>query len=474
VTCPGYHAVSRAIDGLAADRDRLGREMYELVERLYPIPRSITGDGVRETLRIVRETLAEGGRGNEGLTLHEVPSGTPVLDWTVPQEWTVREASIKDPSGRKVVDFADHTLHLLGYSVPVHRTMPLAELREHLHSLPEQPDLIPYRTSYYAEAWGFCLPHRLLESLPEGEYEVKIDSELSDGALTYGELSVPGETEDEVLVSCHVCHPSLANDNLSGLAVTLFLARELMAMEDLRYTYRFVWVPGTIGAIAWLARNPDAAGRIAHGLVAANLGDSGPFHYKRSQREDAPIDRAVAHVLSTGEASDGNRIESWVPFGYDERQYNSPGFDLPVGLLSRTPWGRFPEYHTSADDLSFVAPGNLAGSLETYLRVMAILEGDLVYTNLRPHGEPQLGRRGLYSKLGGDSRSKDGRSARERQLDLLWVLNQSNGERSLLDVAERAGRPFAAIRAAADLLCDAGLLEARRPPGEDRPEEGAP
>jgi aminopeptidase-like protein len=182
----------------------------------------------------------------------------------------------------------------------------------------------------------------------------------------------------------------------------------------------------------------------------------------------------VAHVLSTGEASDGNRIESWVPFGYDERQYNSPGFDLPVGLLSRTPWGRFPEYHTSADDLSFVAPGTLAGSLETYLRVMAILEGDLVYTNLRPHGEPQLGRRGLYSKLGGDSRSKDGRAARERQLDLLWVLNQSNGERSLLDVAERAGRPFAAIRAAADLLCDAGLLEARRPPGEDRPEEGAP
>ncbi|HEX6199196.1 MAG TPA: DUF4910 domain-containing protein [Thermoanaerobaculia bacterium] len=427
--------------------------MYALVERLYPIPRSITGDGVRETLRIVGELVPP-------LEVHEVPSGTPVLDWMVPKEWNVREAWVKDPSGRKVVDFADHTLHLLGYSVPVHRTMPLAELLEHLHSLPDQPDLIPYRTSYYAEAWGFCLPHWVLESLPEGDYEVLIDADLADGSLTYGELAIPGETEDEVLLSCHVCHPSLANDNLSGLAVTAFLARELLAVSDLRYTYRFVWAPGTIGAITWLARNRDAAGRIAHGLVAANLGDSGPFHYKRSQREDAPIDRAVAHVLRT--AGEASRIEDWVPFGYDERQYNSPGFDLPVGLLSRTPWGRFPEYHTSADDLSLVSGTNLAESLETYLRVMAILEGDLVYRNLSPHGEPQLGRRGLYSKLGGDAKG----DARERQLDLLWVLNQSNGERSLLDVAERAGRPFAAVRAAADLLCDAGLLA---PAGEGVP-----
>jgi aminopeptidase-like protein len=453
VTCPGYHAVSRALERLAGDRDRLGREMYELVERLYPIPRSITGSGVRETLRIVGELLPE------PLTLHEVPSGTPVLDWTVPQEWNVREAWVKDPSGRKVVDFADHTLHLLGYSVPVHRRMPLAELEEHLHSLPDQPDLVPYRTSYYAEAWGFCLPHRVREALPEGEYEVRIDAELADGSLTYGELAIPGETEDEVLLSCHLCHPSLANDNLSGLAVTAFLARELLALSDLRYTYRFVWAPGTIGAITWLARNRDAAGRIAHGLVAANLGDSGPFHYKRSQRQDAPIDRAVAHVLRT--AGEANEIEDWVPFGYDERQYNSPGFRLPVGLLSRTPWGRFPEYHTSADDLSLVSGTNLAESLETYLRVMAILEGDLVYRNLSPHGEPQLGRRGLYSKLGGSAHG------RERQLDLLWVLDQSDGERSLLDVAERAGRPFAAVRAAADLLCDAGLLAPAAESGED-------
>ena len=467
MTCPGYRALAGRLAALRGDeaaRARLGDSMYSLIERLYPIPRSITGDGVRETLRIIGEHVP--------LAVHEVPTGTPVLDWTVPKEWRVREAWVKGPSGETVADFADHNLHLVGYSVPVDRTMPLAELDRHLHSLPGQPDLVPYRTSYYAEAWGFCLPHRVREALPEGEYRVRIDSELVDGSLTYGELHLAGETEDEVLVSCHVCHPSLANDNLSGLAVTVHLARELMAASGpggapLRYSYRFVWAPGTIGAITWLAENGDAAGRVAHGLVAANLGDAGPFHYKRSQREDAPIDRAAALALRTA-AGGEPRIEPWVPFGYDERQYNSPGFDLPVGLLSRTPWGRYPEYHTSGDDLSLVAPGNLVESLETYLRVMAILEGDLAYRNLQPHGEPQLGRRGLYSKLGGDVRSKEGGDARERQLDLLWVLNQSDGERTLLDVAERAGRPFEAIRAAADLLCEAGLL------APASPEEAAP
>lgn len=432
------------VDGLPFAE--LGEEMYALTRRLYPIPRSITGDGVRETLAVLAERVP--------LQVHEVPSGTKVFDWTVPREWNVREAWIKDPSGRKVVDFRDHSLHLVGYSVPVHRKLPLAELREHLFSLPNQPDLVPYRTSYYDETWGFCLPHEKLEALPEGEYEVRIDASLADGSLTYGELAVPGETDREVLVSCHVCHPSLANDNLSGLAVTLFLARSLLELSrsvGLRYTYRFLWLPGTIGAITWLARNREAAERIAHGLVAANLGDGGPFHYKRSRRCDAEIDRAVAHHLRTSGAE--HAIEPFVPFGYDERQYCSPGFDLAVGSLTRTPWGRYPEYHTSADDLSFIAPGNLAGSLETYLRVMEILEGNRAYKNLNPHCEPQLGRRGLYSKIGG------GPEGRERQLALLWVLNFSDGHHSLLDVAERAGRPFRETRAAADALLEAGLLE---------------
>ncbi|HSL84258.1 MAG TPA: DUF4910 domain-containing protein, partial [Thermoanaerobaculia bacterium] len=259
----------------------------------------------------------------------------------------------------------------------------------------------------------------------------------------------------EVLLSCHVCHPSLANDNLSGVAVTAHLARSLLDASreaPLRYTYRFLWLPGTIGAITWLARNRDAASRVAHGLVAANLGDAGDFHYKRSRRGWAEIDLAVEHLLRHG--GEPFEVEDFVPFGYDERQYCSPGFDLPVGSLTRTPWGRYPEYHTSADDLSFIAPGNLAGSLAAYLRVMEILEGDRTYRNLRPYGEPQLGRRGLYSTIGG------GPEGRERQLDLLWVLNLSDGRHSLLDVAERAGRPFQEIREAADALVEAGLLEA--------------
>lgn len=424
--------------------------MHALARRLYPIPRSITGDGVRRTLDVVRELVP--------LEVREVPSGTEIFDWTVPREWNVREAWIRDPSGSKVVDLADHTLHLVGYSVPVHRRMGPAELREHLFTLPEQPDLIPYRTSYYDETWGFCLPHRLLELLPdEGDYEVRIDSTLEDGSLTYGELVIPGATDREVLVSCHVCHPSLANDNLSGLAVTGFLARRLLegaGEGTLRHTYRFLWIPGTIGAITWLARNREAAGRVAHGLVAANLGDAGAFHYKRSRRGDAVIDRAVEHVLRASGAE--HRVEDFVPYGYDERQYCSPGFDLPVGSLTRTPWGRYPEYHTSADDLSLIRPESLAGSLEAYLRVMEVLEGDRTYRNLNPHGEPQLGRRGLYASIGGAAHSDAGR--RERQLALLWVLNLCDGEHSLLDVAERSGASFPRIRWAADALLEAGLL----------------
>ena len=432
----------------AAELEAEGNAMYALAERLYPIPRSITGDGVRRTLAILRESVP--------LEVREVPSGTPVFDWTVPKEWNVREAWIRDPEGRKFVDFADHSLHLVGYSMPVHERLPLARLREHLHTLPEQPDLVPYRTSYYSETWGFCLPHRVVEGLSEGEYEVRIDATLEDGSLTYGELAIPGRSDREVLVSCHVCHPSLANDNLSGIAVTLHLARRLLAASreaPLRYGYRFLWLPGTIGAITWLATNREAAARVAHGLVAANLGDPGPLHYKRSRRGHAEIDRAVEQMLRT--SGEPHKIESFVPYGYDERQYGSPGFDLPVGSLTRTPWGRYPEYHTSADDLSFIRPENLAGSLGAYLRVMETLESNRKYRNLNPYCEPQLGRRGLYPSVGGAVSSEE---ARQRQLALLWVLNQSDGRNDLLSVAELAGLPFDRIRDAAEALLAAGLL----------------
>ncbi len=414
--------------------------MIDLITAAYPICRSITGDGVRRTLRMIQERIP--------LEIREVPTGTQVFDWTVPKEWNIRGAWIKDPSGEKIVDFQDCNLHVLNYSVPVHEKLPLAELKKHLFTLPDKPDLIPYRTSYYKEAWGFCLRHRTLESLPEGEYEVLIDSTLADGSLTYGECLLPGDSEREVLLSTHVCHPSLCNDNLSGIAVMTELARELQARLRRRYSYRFLFIPGTIGSITWLALNEV---KIDHGLVAANLGDPGRFHYKKSRRGNAEIDRAVLAVLKASGEPFG--VEEFLPFGYDERQYCSPGFNLAVGSLTRTPYGRYPEYHTSADNLDFVKPEALEGSLRTYLAVMGVLEGNRRYRNLNPNCEPQLGRRGLYRTLGGDE------SGRARELALLWVLNLSDGEHSLLDVTERSGMSFAVIREAADALLEVGLLE---------------
>jgi len=419
----------------------LGREMHALAARLFALPRSLTGDGVRATLAALGELVP--------LTVVEVPTGTPVLDWTVPKEWNLRRAVLRGPGGEIVADTARRNLEVVGYSVPVRGRFPLAELRPRLHSLPDKPDLVPYRTSYWQENWGFCLPHRVLAALPDGEYEVEIDTTLADGHLTYGELLLPGASPAEILVSCHVCHPALANDNLSGLAVSAFLARELAGRER-RWSWRFLWAPGTIGAITWLARNEAVTARIRAGLVAANLGDSGAFHYKRSRRGDTEIDRAVEIVLRDLEVP--HALEEFVPFGYDERQYCSPGFDLPVGLLSRTPWGRFPEYHTSADDLDFIRPEALAGSLAVYRAVAEVLEGNRRCRNLSPKGEPQLGRRGLYRALGGDDRG------RERELALLWVLNQSDGGPDLLAIARRSGLPFERLREAAAALAAAGLI----------------
>jgi len=424
----------------AADLAR-GREMHALAARLFALPRSLTGDGVRATLAALGELVP--------LTVVEVPTGTPVLDWTVPKEWNLRRAVLRGPGGEIVADTARRNLEVVGYSVPVRGRFPLAELRPRLHSLPDKPDLVPYRTSYWQESWGFCLPHRVLATLPDGEYEVEIDTTLADGHLTYGELLLPGVSPAEILVSCHVCHPALANDNLSGLAVSAFLARELAGRER-RWSWRFLWAPGTIGAITWLARNEAATARIRAGLVAANLGDPGAFHYKRSRRGDTEIDRAVEIALR--DLGVPHALEEFVPFGYDERQYCSPGFDLPVGLLSRTPWGRFPEYHTSADDLDFIRPEALAGSLAAYRAVAEVLEGNRRFRNLSPKGEPQLGRRGLYRALGGDDRG------RERELAMLWVLNQSDGGPDLLAIARRSGLPFERLREAAAALAAAGLI----------------
>jgi aminopeptidase-like protein len=420
-----------------------GEELYKLVAELYPICRSITGDGVRRTLEIVDREIG-------GLEVHEVPTGTQVLDWTVPREWNVRDAWVADAAGRRVIDFQASNLHLVGYSVPVRATMGLAELKEHLFTLPDQPDWVPWRTSYYAERWGFCASQRLVDGLPEGDYEVCVDTTLADGHLTYGEHLVEGRTDEEVLVSCHVCHPSLANDNLSGIAVATRLARRLAEGGRPRYSYRFLFAPGTIGAITWLAGNEDRLDRVRHGLVLACVGDPGGFTYKRSRRGDAEIDRVVAHVL--GRSGRPHQLVDFSPYGYDERQFCSPGFDLPVGSLSRTPYARYPEYHTSADDLDLVGPAQLQESLELCWEVVGVLEANRRYVNLSPKGEPQLGRRGLYGSIGGRS------DAEERQMAMLWVLNQSDGAHSLLEVAERSGLPFTLLAEVAATLEEAGLL----------------
>lgn len=427
---------------LSLDPHEAGRGMLDLITELYPICRSITGDGVRRTLDIVGRQL--------DLQVHEVPTGTRVFDWVVPREWNIRDAYVADAGGDRVIDFRESNLHVVGYSVPVEQTMSLSRLRERLHTLPEHPDWIPYRTSYYAADWGFCLSDRRLQQLDDGDYTVVVDSSLEDGSLTYAECVVPGAGDEEVLVSCHICHPSLCNDNLSGIAVAAALGRQLRGLS-LRYTYRLLFIPGTIGAITWLALNEAAASRVCHGIVLAGVGDAGPCTYKRSRRGDAVVDRAVAHVLA--HAGDPYELLDFSPWGYDERQFCSPGFDLPVGRLSRTPHARYPEYHTSADDLSFVRPDSLADSLDTLMGVIEVLEADRTYRSRNQRGEPQLGRRGLYRTMGGQP-DQD-----RLQLALLWVLNLADGDHSLLDVAERSGLPFDLVARAARALVDHDLLD---------------
>ncbi|HRQ40410.1 MAG TPA: DUF4910 domain-containing protein [Chloroflexota bacterium] len=431
------------MDDLTLTGEEVGRAMHDLMAELYPICRSITGDGVRQSLAIIGRHIP--------LQIEEVSSGTAVFDWTVPYEWNIRDAYVKNAAGQKIIDFQQHNLHILNYSVPVHRHVSLSELNEHLYSLPEYPDWIPYRTSYYRENWGFCLSERVRQSLPEGEYEVYIDATLAPGHLTYGEYYLPGESEDEILLSCHCCHPSLANDNLAGMALATYLAKTLQT-QPRRYSYRFLFIPGTIGSITWLARNEAHVSRIKHGLVLACVGDPGHATYKRSRQGNAEIDRAVTHVLA--HAGQEYEVVDFSPYGYDERQYCSPGFNLAVGSLTRTPHGRYPQYHTSADNLDLVQPAFLADSYSRYLAVLNVLEKNKTYLNTNPKCEPQLGKRGLYGALGG---LKD---TREREMVMLWVLNLSDGTHTLLDIAERAGTRFELISEVASVLEEHGLLTA--------------
>jgi len=425
----------------AFDRDSVGQAMYQLIADLYPICRSITGEGFRQSLAIIQREIP--------LEIYKVPTGTQVFDWTVPKEWNIRDAYVKNAQGERVIDFNCSNLHVVNYSIPIHQRMSLSELKEHLFSIPEHPMWIPYRTSYYKETWGFCLTHQMLQNLADGEYEVCIDSTLEEGHLTYGEFFLRGQSDDEVLISCHACHPSLCNDNLSGVSLVTFLAKHL-AQHSLRYSYRFLFIPGTIGSITWLSRNEERVSKIKHGLVVACVGDAGKLTYKKSRRGNAPIDRAALHVLQ--HSGQEFEVQDFVPYGYDERQYCSPGFNLPVGCLSRTPHGRYPEYHTSADNLDFVQPQYLADSFTQYVAVLSILEGDRKYLNTNPKCEPQLGRRGLYGTWGGH------KDQSLFEMAMLWVLNLSDGEHTLLDIAEKSGMKFSALQEAARALVEHGLL----------------
>lgn len=419
----------------------VGEQMYALAAEMFPICRSITGNGVRQSLDIIKRHIP--------VDINEVPTGRKVFDWEVPREWNIKNAYIKNSRGEEIISFKNSNLHVLNYSVPVHKRVSLEELKLHLFYLQDQPDWIPYRTSYYKEDWGFCISYSQFKTLTDDVYEVFIDSTLEPGHLTYGEYYLPGEIEDEVLISAHICHPSLANDNLSGISVSVFLAKQLQQVRR-RYSYRFLFIPGTIGTITWLAVNEKTAPKIKHGLVLSLLGDAGDFTYKKSRRDTAEIDQIVSAVLKASNPK--NRIIDFIPYGYDERQYCSPGFNLAVGCLSRSTYGQYIQYHTSADDLNFIRPEFLEGSLNMTFKILETLEANRKFLNLNPMCEPQLGRRGLYNLKGGNNDTK------EFQMALLWVLNLSDGTHSLLDIHARSKMNFDIIKGAANSLLETKLV----------------
>ena len=420
----------------------IGQKLYEFTEKMYPVCRSITGQGVRDTLEMIREKVP--------IEIHQVPTGTRVYDWKVPREWNIKDAYIKNSKGKKIIDFKENNLHVVSYSVPVDKTMSLSELKKYLHALEEQPDSIPYRTSYYNESWGFCLSYNQLKSLPDDDYQVFIDSSLEDGVLNYGELYIPGASKEEIIFYTHICHPSLCNDNLSGISTLTHLA-VMLSKQDLYHSYRIIFAPGTIGSITWLSLNEEKLPDIKHGLVVALVGDDGKFNYKRNRNSSSLIDKAVIKALDdSGQDYD---VLEFTPYGYDERQFCSPGINLDVGRITRTPNSCYPEYHTSEDNLDFIKADKLAESLQLVLRVVFILENNSTYLNTAPKCEPQLGKRGLYDKAGG---KKD---IEQYAFAMLWILNQSDGEHSLLDIAIKSNLSFELIlNASADLL-NSGLLK---------------
>lgn len=422
----------------------IGEKMHALARQLWPINRSLTGDGVRETLRILSDY-------NPDLIVHEIPTGTQVFDWTIPKEWRVSEAWIKAPDGRKICDFAQNNLHLVGYSKPVSGMMPLEQLQDHLYSLPDQPDAIPYVTSYYKERWGFCISQNERNRLLEGEYEVKIDSQLFDGSLSYGEILIPGKREEEIFLSTYICHPSMANNELSGPVVATYLARWVKTQTDRKYSYRFVFIPETIGSIAYLSRNLDILkARVIGGFNISCVGDDRAYSYLPSRAGDTQSDKVAQHVL---EHTDPDFVRySWNDRGSDERQYCAPHIDLPIASIMRTKYGMYEEYHTSLDNLTdVVTPSGLEGGYEALRRALEVFEYDC-YPNVTVLCEPQMGKRGLYPTL---STKESGRAVRL----MMNVISWSDGRRSLLEIAELCGVPVWELYPIISTLKESRLLD---------------
>jgi aminopeptidase-like protein len=423
--------------------NELGKLMHGWATDLFPIARSLTGPGVRKTLSYLKCLLP-------ALEIRSVPSGTSAFDWTVPNEWIIRSAYIADEAGQMIVDFAENNLHVIGYSESVDQWLDLAELQEYLHSLPEQPDAIPYITSYYQRRWGFCLSHNQREKLKPGRYRAVIDSELKPGALNYGELLIPGEAEEEIFISTYVCHPSMANNELSGPVVTAAIAQWLQSLPKRYYTYRIVFIPETIGSLVYLSLHLDHLKQhVVAGFNVTCIGDERAYSYLPSRAGNTLSDQAAKHVLRH---IDPEFVSySWLDRASDERQYCAPGVDLPVATIMRSKYGVYPEYHTSLDDLNLVTPAGLGGGYMALRRAIEAIESNVlpVVTML---GEPQLGKRGLYSTL-----SIKGSTPCTRVM--MNLISYCDGNHSLLDIADLIDQPIWELMPLLELLVEYGLVE---------------
>ncbi|CAH9054266.1 Putative polysaccharide biosynthesis protein with aminopeptidase-like domain protein [Pseudoalteromonas holothuriae] len=404
----------------------IGTQIHQLATELWPICRSITGNGVRKTLNIIGEHLPN-------LKIHEVPTGTPCFDWTVPQEWNINDAYIIDPKGRKIVDFNISNLHVVGYSTPINLKLSLNELKEHLHTLPEQPDAIPYITSYYSRYWGFCLTQKQFDQLEDGEYHVVIDSELKNGHLTYAELIIEGKSKQEVFLSTYVCHPSLANNELSGPTVTTYLAKWLQQQPELRYSYRIVFIPETIGSLTYLSRHEHTLKKhVFAGFNITCIGDDRGYSYLPSRAENTLSDIVAQHVLQ--HLAPDYKTYPFIESGSDERRYCAPGIDLPIASIMRTKYNQYPEYHTSLDDLSLVTPSGLQGGYEALRRSLEVIERNEVL-QLTVKCEPQLGKRGLYPNL-------STKASNQLVSNMMNFIIYCDGKLSTLEIAQKIQVPI--------------------------------